>query len=420
MRNVAVVASGTAGAQAIAIAFSPVITRLYGPEAFGLLGTFLALVALISPIAAFCYPIAIVLPKNDNEAIGIIRLSIILSLVLAVFLISVFLVAGDELMDLFGAGAVAAFAWLIPFNILLTGWSQIAKQWLIRKKKFHITAKIAVVQTLILNVTKTCIGWFHPLAAVLIILTTIGSAFHVTLLFLAGKRVNRDITLTDQSNSRTPMLEVAKRYYDFPLYRAPQVFINAISQSLPVLMLAFFFGPASAGYYAICRRILTMPSGLISSSFGDVFYPRLSEAKHKGENLTRIIVKSTFALAAISFLPFAIIVAFGPWLFEFVFGNEWKIAGEYARWLGVMSFCFFINKPAVIAVPILGLQKGLLIYELFSTGSKLLALYIGFIIFKNDKVAVGFFGIFGAVAYISLIAWVVISSALQEHGNKNV
>jgi len=36
VRNVALVGSGTAGAQAITMAFSPVITRIYGPEAFGL------------------------------------------------------------------------------------------------------------------------------------------------------------------------------------------------------------------------------------------------------------------------------------------------------------------------------------------------------------------------------------------------
>src|SRR5690606_19830586 len=46
VRNVAIVATGTAGAQAITMAFAPVITRLYGPEAFGLLGTFMAILGV--------------------------------------------------------------------------------------------------------------------------------------------------------------------------------------------------------------------------------------------------------------------------------------------------------------------------------------------------------------------------------------
>ena len=36
VRNVAVVASGNAGAQAIVMAFAPIITRLYVPKTFGI------------------------------------------------------------------------------------------------------------------------------------------------------------------------------------------------------------------------------------------------------------------------------------------------------------------------------------------------------------------------------------------------
>lgn len=42
LRNVFTVASGTAGVQILSAVFVPIITRLYGPEAFGLFGTFFA------------------------------------------------------------------------------------------------------------------------------------------------------------------------------------------------------------------------------------------------------------------------------------------------------------------------------------------------------------------------------------------
>ena len=75
VRNVAVVASGTIGAQAITMVFAPAITRLYGPEAFGLLGTFMTIAAVVTPIASLSYPIAIVLSPEDIYARGIARLS---------------------------------------------------------------------------------------------------------------------------------------------------------------------------------------------------------------------------------------------------------------------------------------------------------------------------------------------------------
>ncbi|HAQ72765.1 MAG TPA: polysaccharide biosynthesis protein, partial [Pseudomonas sp.] len=73
LRNILTVVSGTAGAQAITMAFMPVITRIYGPEAYGVLGTFLSVTLMLVPIAALTYPIAIVLPKRDGDARGLVR-----------------------------------------------------------------------------------------------------------------------------------------------------------------------------------------------------------------------------------------------------------------------------------------------------------------------------------------------------------
>ena len=410
VRNVAIVSTGTAGAQAIAMAFAPIITRFYGPEAFGLLGTFMALVAVFTPIAALSYPIAIVLPKEDSDAKGIARLSAYISLAVAVLVTLALLAGGDRLLTLVGSEAIAAFVMLIPLNILFSAWLQIAEQWLIRKKQFKITAKVAVAQALMVSSAKAGIGWFHPLAAVLIVMTTIGSAFHATMLYLGARRVNGSATPTRHPQARTPLTELARRHYDFPLYRAPQVFLNAISQSLPVLMLAAFFGPASAGFYVLGKRLLGMPSHLIGKSVGDVFYPRITEAAHKGENLTRLILKATLALAAFGFLPFAIVVAFGPWLFGFIFGIEWVVAGEYARWLALWMFFMFLNNPSIKALPVLSAQGFHLAFTVFTLTIRIIVLTSGYYILNSDLIAVALFGASGALINMILIFIILLKS----------
>ncbi len=70
VRNVVTVASGSAASQAIVMAFSPLITRLYGPEAFGLQGVFTSVAGLLIVVAAMGYPTAIVLPRHDADALG--------------------------------------------------------------------------------------------------------------------------------------------------------------------------------------------------------------------------------------------------------------------------------------------------------------------------------------------------------------
>jgi O-antigen/teichoic acid export membrane protein len=417
-RNVAIVASGTAGAQAITMAFAPIITRLYGPEAFGVLGTFMAIVAVMTPLAALSYPIAIVLPKDDTDAIGIARLSLLIALVTAGLTTLILLGFRDPILQTLNLKAISAFIFLIPVVMFFAACLAVMNQWVIRKKLFKLKAKVAVAQAFLVQGAKAGIGFFNPAASVLILVATAGSAMHAFMLTVGVRRSAEPKGTSASAGEPAPLLKLARRHSDFPLYRAPQIFINAASQGLPVIMLASFFGPAAAGFYALGRSVMGLPATLIAQSVGEVFYPRITEASHQGENQHRLILRATVGLAAVGIVPFGIVFAIGPWLFGFVFGSEWTVAGEYARWLSLMLFFNFINRPSVAAVPVLGLQRGLVIYEIFSTGSKILALYLGFVVFGSDQVAVALFGILGAAAYIALIAWVMLAARNADAGTE--
>jgi O-antigen/teichoic acid export membrane protein len=407
VRNVAIVASGTAAAQAITLAYAPVITRIYGPDAFGLLGVFMALVAIMTSIAALTYPMAIVLPKGDADAKGLVKLSIFIALAVSLFVAIALLVGGEWLLALLGSEAISAYSMLIPLSMLFTACMQIAGQWLIRKKQYGVTAKVAIFQSFILNNAKAGIGWFNPIGAVLVILATAGPALQAAMLW-AG--IDHSKSLQNAVADKSSLKDLALRHYDFPLYRAPQVLINAISQGMPVLMLASFFGPASAGFYTIGRSVLGLPSRLISDSVGDVFYPRITEAAHNGESLSKLILKGTVLLAVVGFVPFAIVVAFGPWLFSFAFGAEWGKAGEYARWVSLWLFFMVLNNPSVKALPILSAQKFHLVFTIFTISIRLLSLGAGYYVFDSDLIAIALYGIAGAITNIVLIRIVMYLS----------
>lgn len=403
VRNVIVVASGTAGAQVIGMAFSPFITRLYGPEAFGILGTFTAVLAVLTPIAALTYPISIVLPKSDKHAKGLASLSMRLALMISLISFFVLFIGHDWLIRILSLDVIKPFVYLIPIALLLSAYQQIITQWLIRKKQFKITARVAVFQALIVNVSKTGLGLLNPTSMVLVAVTVIGLLINGFLLKLGIKGKNDDLTLSKINSGKMRVL--ASQYQDFPMYRAPQVLLNALSQSLPVLMLASFFGPASAGFYSIGRTVLGIPSTLIGKSVGDVFYPRITECINKNENPTPLILKSTLLMSAVGIVPFGLVMVIGPWLFSLVFGSEWSVAGEYARWLALWSYFGFLNRPSVAAIAALKLQKFFLFYEMFSVLLRVISLYIGFWLFKSDMIAVALFSISGVVLNIFLVIY---------------
>ncbi len=413
VRNVATVATGTAASQAIAMAFSPLITRLYGPEVFGLQGIFVSVVGLLSAVAALGYPIAIVLPKRDSDALGLVRLSIYIAIAWAMLTTLGLYFFGRNLLQLLNAETLVNFMYLIPVAMVVAVLGSVLGQWLIRNKAFGFSAKYGVLTSLLLNLAKTGLGFLHPTALVLIVTNTVGGIVGAALTWTGWRNQATTHALAHDPQPPTKLRQLALQHRDFPLLRTPQNLINAFSQSLPMLLLASYFGASASGQYAIAITVLGVPASLIGGSVMSVFYPRINAAIQNGENARSLIIKATIGMAVTGVLPFLLVIVAGPFLFEFVFGEKWHTAGIYAQWLSLWLFLQYINKPAVSAIPALQLQGGLLIYEIFSTGTKLLALWLGFIVFKSDVAAIALFSAFGVVAYVWLILWVIYRSKAQ-------
>lgn len=405
VKNILTMASGIGLSQLITITFSPIITRLYGPEAFGIQGTFNAVISLATPIIALAYPIAIILPEKDDSAIKIAQLSLIISLLISSICYILLSTEKDLISDVIGIKNIENYVYLVPTSMLLICWTQISQQWLIRKKQYSIIAKTYITNTTIINLTKSIIGIINPTGITLIVINTLGYALHSSLMLIG---IKKNTKLNVNKKNKIKFIAIAKKYVDFPLYRAPQNLINASSQSLPILLLTTFFSPTIAGYYTLARLVMGIPSALLGKAVNDVFYPRINEGLKRGENIAELVVKATLVMAAIGIIPLGLITIFGPYLFSAIFGSNWLISGEYARWLGIFFFFNFINKPSVAAVPVLKIQKGLLIYELFSTGLKIIAFTTGAFIFNNDIWAIGLFSISGAMAYATMIIWIIL------------
>lgn len=410
IRNVIVVVTGAAGAQAITVAFTPLITRLYGPEAFGILGTFVSVLSLVTPVAAFTYPIAIVLPKSDQDAMALARISAALAFMAAAFLSLLVLLCGKEIVHFLNLESINDFLYLIPLAMLLSAFYQIFQQWVIRQRKFKISAKAALIQALSLNSAKVSIGWFLPFGGALIVISTMGYALHALLLYLGAKKRKIPSDFLKEKMTVSDIKDIALKYKDFPMFRAPQAFVNALSHSLPVLMLASFLGPSAAGFYTLSKSVMTMPITLLSKSVGDVFYPRITKAEQEGENVYELMLKATIMLAALGVAPFMTVFLFGPTLFSFVFGNEWSTAGNYASWISLWLFGGFVNRPCVVAIPVLGLLSHFLIYEVVSLLVRAISLFIGLVLYGDGVTAVAIFSLSGLALNFVLIVFVMAKS----------
>lgn len=416
VRNVIIMASGTAAAQVIALLSSPIITRLYGPEAYGMMGVFQSTVQIIIPVAALTYPVAIVLPKSDQDAKGLMRLSLYISIVLSLLLFLVILFFNESIVKLLNIKAISSYMFLLPVVILFAGLMQINEQWLIRTRQFKITARTEFYRSLFVNGGRISIGLFYPVASVLITLTAIENGIRALMMKLYLR--NSTYVMNDKKGNETSLKGLAKQYKDFPIYRSPQVFLEKLQGSIPVLLLTIFFGPIATGFFTISRTVLSVPSQLIGKSIGDVFYPRISEAINKKENTSKLILNATLGLGAVGIIPYGIIVFFGPWIFTFIFGSDWLMAGKYAQWMAFWVFCMFLNRPSTRALPALFAQAFQLRYTVLTLIVRLIAFMVGYILFSNDLVALAFLSI--SAGFLNLVLIFLTLRISKKFDNENV
>ncbi|WP_281658668.1 oligosaccharide flippase family protein [Halobacillus sp. Cin3] len=418
-KNIIIMATGTFAAQGLAIALTPVITRLYGPEAFGVMGTFTSIFSIFATIAALTYPAAIVIAKNKEEIYGLIKLSITIIFTLAFLTTVTLFLFNDQFSNLLKLGDSSPFLYLIPLVIVMAGTLEIVENILIRYKEFKVKAKMTFYQSLVINSAKVGIGFFYPYGSILIISSALNYGLKAFMMWSGVLRAKIKVDINQVKLQNTIKI-VSKSYKDFPLYRAPQVLLNSLSHSFPVLLLASLFGPISVGFFTVGKNVMNLPAQFVGKAVGDVYYPRVTDASKNNESIYKLILKVTLSLALIGIIPFGIIILFGPYLFELVFGEGWKGAGEYARWIAIWTFFMFVNSPSIKAFPILKAQAFHLKFTILTTILPILSMYIMYRIYNTELVTVATFCLVNSLLNITLILITLRKSRKFDELNKEI
>jgi O-antigen/teichoic acid export membrane protein len=399
VRSVFAVASGTALGQVVVVAFSPLITRIYSPEVFGLQGVFLSLISILGPLIALRYPMAIIIADSDDEALKIGRLALYVALIVACIMWGVLLVGGQTVTTHIGAEGLGPLVFLLPLALLSVAVQNISDYRAARLGVFRLVGIVSVLQALVTNLARVLGGLWSPVAAILIAVTTLAPAVKSAMFMMGSKEMRaRAPALT-----RSDAMALLKKYRDFPIFRAPTDVLNAASQAIPVILLSALFTPVAAGLYVLTRSILNLPTNVLGAAVGNVIYARFGELQRSGQPLLPLLLKTTLALLCLA--PIIITLAwFAPPFFAFAFGEEWREAGHYAQWMSLWIAVAIANVPSVRLAPIIEAQDILLGWNLCLLGARILAFLL--IVWRSgsDLHAVVAYSAVSAVANIILIA----------------
>ncbi|HMS55255.1 MAG TPA: oligosaccharide flippase family protein, partial [Fimbriimonadaceae bacterium] len=210
-RSVAILATGTAISQLIAVAVAPILTRIYTPEHFGVLAVFSGLLAYVTSVSALCYEKAILVEREDSDAFQVLGLSLMSVILVTVTVTVIVGFGGASLLRLLDSTELLPYLWTLPVCVLLAGANLVLSVWATRKHAFSALSASRVSQGVIRAGLQLGLGFAGFGAAGLVLGDAAGRAGGSTTLIKA--------TLADRSTawSKEAVVAKAKRFRNFPL-----------------------------------------------------------------------------------------------------------------------------------------------------------------------------------------------------------
>ena len=403
VKNISILVGGSSLAQLLIVLSSPILSRIYNGEDYGLYGTYISIGIILVGVMTFRYDQAIVLEKDDADSMLLAKASIFFSVIVFILCFVVLWFFSDEIIDLFGLNIDRKTAILIPVYPLLVSVIGVMAFLFTKTGLFKSMSIVQIAKSAFVVAGQISFSIIFSDYLGLLLGQFLGLTMALIMSFFLWGDNKSFVSAISIMRSK----ELLKKHIDFPTYTLPQNLINSFSQNIPTILLTTLFGLEVAGFYWFTVRILQMPVFVVGLSIRKVFLKRASELHNEGKSFLDLFLKSTLGLVIVGLVPAIILFFFGEDLFEFVFGREWEVAGTYSGYLAIYLGLSLSNAPSIVSFQILQKQSYLLIVEVLMMIFRVLSIYVGFY-FDSSLLSIKLFSAVGFLFNFAIILWMVL------------
>jgi O-antigen/teichoic acid export membrane protein len=364
--------SGNSVSLILPFALAPFITRIYSPEDFAGYELFAAIVAMIATLGSLRYEYGIILPKTEEEADGVAKLSFRILISVTVLSALLLIPLRENLGRLSGSATLASLIWWVPPAVFFTGGVVILNQYLMRLEQFKVMATNKILATASNHGSKYLFGLALPSSLGLVLGHLAGMLIPFLSLFT---RTQIRKLVRRLSSKQYDLKAIAKKYREFPLYNTPHAFYDEGHKTLLFFLISMAYGEALLGLFALTIRYLRIPVQVFGSSLSQVFMPRIVKDHTAGADIRPLVRRLMTGSALVGIIPFGLIILFGEPVFGFVFGAEWAESGRYASILAPWLFLNFITSPVSMIPTIVSRQGAFFALNVIFTIAALLLVF---------------------------------------------
>ena len=399
VRNVFLLSSGASVNIALNIFLTPLVTRLYDREDYGLASLFLSIVNITVLVVTLMYPSAIIIPKQSEKAYALVKITFVLIAGSIVFSFLLYAVGIHTFFYTEDLNAYASWVYLIPIALIIVGFDQVTASLNVRDKEFKANAKSNIVAGALNKGVTISSGLAIGSSQFGII-----GGFLISHLLSSLMRIKRSFKQAIRTSWNFKELKTtAIQFINYPRYILPGDFINRFSRDSPLYFFTFYYNMSLVGSLAFAISMLTIPYNLIGASVSPVFIQKAGELRDQNpERLKEFVTKLNRSLFLMGIIPFAVVVVFGGEIFSFVFSKQWYEAGVFAGFLSVYFMFRLITSPMSSIFRVLEKEKITLIFNIFLFIGRIAVLFIASYFFDTSGIIL-VFSVFSAMAYIILM-----------------
>lgn len=388
--------------QGLLILSTPILTRLYSPQDFGLFAIFGAFASIFTIVIALRYEIAIPLEHDDRDAAALVSGAILASLGFTLLLCLPILLWGEAFSALAGVPALAPLLWLLPPCLALWGIGNALSFWSVRQGTFRINGLNRIMHHGVQAAGQLGFGAASLGGAGLIFGYALGylarSAHFLATLHPADIRLFRRPGLAR-------LKRVLRRHWRYPVFSSSSTLLQTSVNMLPPVLIALLYGPGMAGWYALAQRIVALPSRLVGEAASEAFLGEIRSVDHAG--MLRLFKRTAALFAGLGILGLLPLVVAGPWLFAIVFGEAWRETGVIVQLLAPFYLVRFVVTPISQTLNVLERQDLHLAVSALAMLALLASFVAGWWLGLEPYWTIGLFSILSsaAFAFYALVAW---------------
>jgi O-antigen/teichoic acid export membrane protein len=396
VKDTFVLTSGTTIAQAIPLFFYPILSRLYTPEQFGVLAAVTAVSSVLATISTGQYHIGILVSKDEEEAVNMLSLSLLISLF-------VNLIAFPLIIILYWFGILSNLLtpWLIFIAVvcsLCISIYNVYNEWCVKYKYFKQVTINKITNSGANSISKFLFALINSAKKFgLIYGELLGRVISSTMCIVHLCRKDGRTIKNRLSFPKIKSLAIENKKY--PFFSLPGQFMNTFGGQLPVFIFGAFFSKTIVGYYSMAYMVLSLPVSIIGMAIRDAFRQRATVIYLEHGRCDGLYKKVFTVLFLFAFFTCIIAIFILPPLFKIVLGSQWVEAGRYAIFLAPTVFVGLVNEVFTSLWIIADKLKEGFYWQTFHFVITCVSLVIGVLLFKNIIAALICFTIGKCLAY---------------------